>query len=59
MVYRLGKRGENMTKAQVAEYVEKTKEITAKLVASKREAREFLAKTGIYTKKGELKKGFR
>ena len=48
-----------MTKAQVAEYVEKTKEITAKLVASKKEAREFLAKTGIYTKKGELKKGFR
>jgi hypothetical protein len=48
-----------MTNAQVSEYIEKTKEITAKLVASKKEAREFLAKTGMYTKKGELKKDFR
>ena len=59
MAYQWGKRGEGMTKSQVTEYVEKTKEITAKLVASKKEAREFLAKTGIYTKKGELKKDFR
>jgi hypothetical protein len=48
-----------MTKAQVTEYVEKTKAITAKLITSKKEAREFLAKTGIYTKHGELKKDFR
>lgn len=48
-----------MTKAQVDEFVEKTKAITDKMIASKKEALEFLAKTGIYTKKGALKKEFR
>jgi hypothetical protein len=51
--------GGDMTETQVDEYIEKTKEITAKIIMSKKEAREFLAKTGMYTKKGELKKEFR
>lgn len=40
-----------MTQAQVMDYIEKTKEITEKMIASKKESREFLAKTGMYTKK--------
>jgi CheY-like chemotaxis protein len=47
-----------MTRAQVAEYLEKTQEIT-EAVTSKKEAIELLAKGGFCTKKGELKKIYR
>lgn len=48
-----------MTKAQVQDYLEKSKKITEEAVTSKKEAREFLVKAGICNKKGELKKVYR
>lgn len=48
-----------MTQAQAVEYIDKIKQTSMTLMTSKKEAREFLAKAGICTKKGDLKKEYR
>ncbi len=48
-----------MTTKEIREQVAAIKKCTRKVVASKSTAQKFLVSTGVYTKKGNLKKQFK
>lgn len=48
-----------MTAKQTEQIVKEMKEFARKTASSPDKAREFLAKTGVYTKKGQLKKQYK
>jgi hypothetical protein len=48
-----------MTLRETQAYVKKIKKFTKKVTSSKIESRKFLAKTGVYSKKGALKAHYR
>jgi hypothetical protein len=47
-----------MTAVEIKKFVRKAKDITKKATASKEASQQFLIATGIYTKKGKLKRPF-
>ena len=47
-----------MSDKEIREQVEGMREFSKKVVVSKKQAIEFLASTGMYTRKGDLKKVF-
>lgn len=48
-----------MSDKEIREQVKGMREFAKKVAASKEDAMRFLASTGIYTRKGNLKKAFR
>jgi len=48
-----------MTTKEVEAYVKDIKKFTKKVTATKEKAREFLAQTGVYTKKGKLSRNYK
>ena len=48
-----------MTTKAIKEQAKSIKEYTKKVTASKKSAKKFLASTGLYTEKGNLKKRFK
>ena len=44
-----------MTEQEIQDFIEKIKETEKEVTSSKKKAREFLYRTGLYTKDGELK----
>ena len=48
-----------MTFKETNNYIKKLKNFTKKVTATKKEAKNFLEKTGIYTKKGKLNKNYK
>jgi hypothetical protein len=47
-----------MTKNEIKEYIKDMKEYTKKVTSSPQKAKEFLSKTGVYTKKGKLSQNY-